>query len=118
MYNLSQLMTLSHTAGKEKITNNVDKLLLFDFHLKSDHSKISILHYVIRKANYDAFLYLIENRLVDFLDKDIDLATPRQTSLINSAFYRILIKEESEQIRRLIVTNEIELARKGINYLG
>jgi hypothetical protein len=57
---------------------------------------MTVLHYVIRKANYDAFIYLVGNRLVDFLSYDMDYFTARQTSLINSAFYRILIKEESE----------------------
>ena len=57
---------------------------------------MSLLHYVIRKGNYDAFIYLVENSLVDCLHRDVELYTPRQTSLIYSAFYRILIKEEQK----------------------
>ena len=95
---MSQMMKMNGGIQNniDMIDGKIDSKKFFDFRMKSDRTQINVLHYVIRKANYDAFLFLIENRLVNFLDRDVDLCTPRQTSLINSAFYRILIKEEVE----------------------
>lgn len=62
-------------------------------------SRTTPLHYVIKKSNYESFMYLIKNQLCDCLARDSDGQSPRLTSLINSAFYRVLIKEERRFVR-------------------
>ena len=69
--------------------------------------QLSPLHYVIKKSNYDAFMYLVQYQLCDYLHRNSDQITPRLMALINSAFYRILLKEEKWQIRRQIAMLEL-----------
>ena len=60
----------------------------------------------------------MQHQLVDCLSRDVDQVTARQRALINSAFYRILIKEEGEQIRRFIRQREIYLLQKSTGKAG
>ena len=90
---------------------------MFDFECKIRNGA-SPLHYVVRKANYDAFQYLMDHQLADCLSRDLDQVTARQRALINSAFYRILIKEEGEQIKRFIQQREVYLLQKSIGKAG
>ena len=92
-------------------------LELFDFGIKVRNGA-SPLHYVVRKSNYEAFTYLVEHQLADCLTRDLDQMTARHRSLINSAFYRILIKEEADQIRRFIHQREIYFMQKSFGQAG
>ena len=57
-------------------------------------TSLTPLHYAIKKSNYEAFMYLVQHQLCDCLHRNVDMETPRLTALINSAFYRVLFKEE------------------------
>ena len=48
-----------------------NSLELFDFECKIRNGA-SPLHYVVRKANYEAFLYVMQHQLVDCLSRDAD----------------------------------------------
>ena len=80
-------------SASQLIRRSVTRLELFDFRMRG-RCKTTPLHYVIKKSNYESFMYLVRHQLCDCLTRDADQMTPRLTSLINSAFYRILIKEE------------------------
>ena len=81
------------TQASQLIRKSICKLELFDFKMKS-RASMTPLHYAIKKSNYDAFMYLVKHRLCDCLLRNKDMETPRLTALINSAFYRVLLKEE------------------------
>lgn len=86
-------------ASSNLIRKSLEKLELFDFEVRG-RNVISPLHYVIKKSNYEAFIYLIQHHMCDCLQRNNDQLTPRLTALINSAFYRILLKEERIQVLR------------------
>lgn len=83
------------------IKKSMLKLELFDFEVRG-RNIVSMLHYAIKKSNYEAFIYLIRSHLCDCLLRNQDQMTPRLTALINSAFYRILLREEKRQVHRAI----------------
>ena len=50
--------------------------------------------------------------MCDYLHRNQEQLTPRLSSLINSAFYRILVKEERAQVRRQIAALELDLLKQ------
>ena len=77
MVNVTNNRSLPLDDNNDNGEQEKDKKNQFDFQLKSIRNKMTVLHYVIRKANYDAFIYLVGNRLVDFLSYDMDNYTAR-----------------------------------------
>lgn len=64
------------------------------------------LHYCIIKSNYEAFLLMVSKEcrpFIDFLAVDENFRTPRHLSLINSPFFKILVKVE-----KMVLTHEHE----------
>lgn len=60
-------------------------------------------------------MYLIRHQMCDCLYRDSDQQlTPRLSALINSAFYRILMKEERLQVHRQIASLELQLIQKTV----
>ena len=102
-YNIGRRSALvqdpTYANASSLIRKSMNKLELFDFELKS-RKVVSPLHYAIKKSNYDAFMYLARHQLCDTLARNEDQLTPRLSALINSAFYRILLKEEHQQVKR------------------
>ena len=101
----------SYTQASQLIKRSICKLELFDFRM-SGRSKSSVLHYVIKKSNYEAFMYLVQHQLSDCFARDCSLLTPRLSALINSAFYRILLNEEKWSVLRHIAQMECSLIER------
>ena len=96
---LSMIQDPSFLGASNLIRKSICKLEIFDFQMKG-RVQVSPLHYIIKKSNYEAFMYLVQHQMCDYLHRNAEQLTPRLTALINSAFYRVLLKEERYQIRQ------------------
>lgn len=53
------------------IKKNICKLELFDFQMKG-RVQVAPLHYVIKKSNYEAFMFIIQHQMCDYLHRNSD----------------------------------------------
>jgi ankyrin repeat protein len=85
-----------HVAVKKKQLKALEFGILsrkFDLNA-SGRLEITPLAYSIRKGQSDAFIALLRDHRVDVFKRNMFGNTPRQMTLINSAYYRILILAE------------------------
>jgi hypothetical protein len=57
------------------------------------------LHYAIIKTNYESFIFLVSGQCAQFVNLfayDESFRTPRGLALINSPFYKVLVRLEKE----------------------
>jgi hypothetical protein len=47
-------------------------------------------------------MFILKNHIGDCFIRDFEAKTPRQNTFINTAFYRVLIREEKNYVARLI----------------
>ena len=93
------------------LQHNLSNPAPFNFDIEDNNGK-TCLHYAIKKANYHAFGFMLNHHVSDCFSRDADLKTPRQNAFINTGFYRVLVKEEKNQIIRLIT--EEALHKNGV----
>ena len=65
----------------------------FNFNIKGKKG-FAPLHYAILKNNYEAFIFMVKEDLVNVFALDDLYRTPRSLALINSPFYKILYRVE------------------------
>jgi ankyrin repeat protein len=56
----------AYMGSSSMIRKSIHKLELFDFEVRG-RNVVSPLHYVIKKSNYEAFVYLIQHHMCDCL---------------------------------------------------
>ena len=59
-----------YTNSSEQNKRNFEMAELFDFQLKG--RLVTPLHYVVRKSNYEAFMFMVQRQLCDYLYRSID----------------------------------------------
>ena len=70
----------------------------FDFNNTLNSSKLSPLHYTVKKAKVDSFLQLLGFGCCNLFLRDSDYQTPKQLALINTAYFKILTQHERLQL--------------------